>query len=408
MKQRIFKIAAAAGLCLLLLVMMPAMAMASTDVPALVMEARDGVVRIIAEIDGGFSLGTGFIVGQEDDYYVVTNYHVTDDAQTVNGEIRIYYDTGKYVEGEVYYNSPERDLCVLKPLRSITGAKVLPLQSEEFDSGLAVYALGYPGAADMLSGDWYTYEKADDVKADKQSMTITDGIISAIRDSKLVGDMTHTVRVVQTNTVINHGNSGGPLLDSYGNVLAINTYGVSEEQGSVEGMFGCVHVSELISVLRAAHISYYTAQEAEAARNAANQEPVTQQANVGPIIIIAVAVVAAVGGIILVLVMHKRKNKDNTAPFPQAASASPYAGQGYPAAGQQPAQSAQPTPPAQPYQNQSYPGQAGYPNQNYPTQSYPAQNQPAQNYPGQSYPAQNQPGQNYPGQGNYPGQNYPR
>lgn len=330
MKSRIFQKIAAIGVCLLLLALLPVTAFASSDVPELVMAARDGVVRVVITLNDGraYSVGTGFVVGQEDEYYVVTNHHVIEDTLTKDDlGIRVYYNTGKFATGEIYYDAPERDLCILKLNRSIPDAVILPLQTEAFDSGIAVYALGYPGAADMLSGDWQNYEQADDVVATKESMTITDGIISALRESSSVGDYSRKVMVVQTNTAINGGNSGGPLLDKDGNVVGVNTFGIVDVD--VSGMNGCVHVSELISVLRSAKIDYYTALDAEEAREAANAPPEEPKTNYTPFIILGVAAVLAIAAIVVILVVYNKKNKQITPPAGGQTAALPTAGQPY-------------------------------------------------------------------------------
>ena len=229
------------------------------DVPAQVMEARDGVMRIVTILnDGSVSSGTGFVVGTDKDYYIVTNHHVIEDGDMILG----LYDTGKYTELTVYEDSPERDLCILKMHSNVPGIKVLPLATGSIDSGMAVYALGFPGASDVLAEgfDQFDYTTVEafikNLNASKQSMTVTNGIISAILDSKIVGTGTRSVKLIQTNTAINSGNSGGPLLDKAGNVVGINTLGLSAMGENIQAMNGSVHVEELTQLLRKTRITY--------------------------------------------------------------------------------------------------------------------------------------------------------
>lgn len=304
------RVVAALVVCLVLSMICAMPAYAASDVPSLVMEAREGVVRIIVPMADGFAMGTGFVVGTEDEYYVVTNHHVIDGATE---SIYIYYDTGKRVEAEVYDISASRDLAILEPKRSIPNVTILPLQTDDFDSGGAVYALGYPGAADMLTGDYFIYQDYNDIIADKASMTITDGIISSIKEAYMVGDTTSAVQIIQTNTAINGGNSGGPLLDKAGNVVGINTYGIVVD--NTAGINGCVHVSELMSVLRSNHIDYLTAAEAQALRdNGDSGVPLWA------ILCIVAAALVIVVIVVIVIVAAQTKKKRAAVPAQQPAA----------------------------------------------------------------------------------------
>lgn len=108
-----------------------------------------------------------------------------------------------------------------------------------------MWALGFPGGADILTGQ---------EAAGVDEMTVTDGIVSAIKTSRVVGTASQDVQLVQTNTAINQGNSGGPMLDEHGNVVGVNTVGVDGAQN----INGAVHVVELINVLEANGIPYKT------------------------------------------------------------------------------------------------------------------------------------------------------
>lgn len=148
------------------------------------------------------------------------------------------------VPATVKATAPGADLAVLEtaaPLK-VPG---LALRTSGFDTGLAVWALGFPGGADTLAGQ---------PAAGVDEMTVTDGIVSAVKTSHEVGTASQEVRLVQTNAAINHGNSGGPMVDEKGNVVGVNTVGVE----NVQAINGAVHVSELINVLEANGIPYKT------------------------------------------------------------------------------------------------------------------------------------------------------
>ncbi len=250
--RKITRILLVAPLSLLLgaLMVLP-VAASEGGVPAVVMEARSAVLRVVCESDEFLSMGTGFAVGSIKHPYIITNYHVIEDTN----QVYLFYDTGKYVRGRVYKEYPDQDLAVIKPEKDIPGIQVLSLAESGVDSGQAVYALGFPGAGDILSSgfDSPDVDNVDDymktVMADKQSMTVTNGIISAIRNSKLIGYSGTDVKMVQTNTAINNGNSGGPLLNASGEVVGINTLGLSGFD-TIEAMNGSIHVDELMTLLK--------------------------------------------------------------------------------------------------------------------------------------------------------------
>ncbi len=246
-------------------------------VPQAVLNAKSGVLRVMVSLgNGNYSMGTGFAVGTKDDMYVATNHHVVDSGV----HIYVYYDTGRYIEAELVADDVSRDISILKPVRNIPRAQLLPLQTDGVGDGIAVFALGYPGAADILSEGFerggYDTEAAflADIVADKPSMTITNGVVSAIRQSVLVGDASREVKLIQTNTAINQGNSGGPLLDALGNVVGVNTLGISGLEWHIESMNGAVHVDELITVLRGARIAY-EGPVSQSDTSAAADDPVT-------------------------------------------------------------------------------------------------------------------------------------
>ncbi|MBR2880589.1 MAG: trypsin-like peptidase domain-containing protein, partial [Oscillospiraceae bacterium] len=184
------------------------------------------------------------------------------EEETINAKILAYTD--------------QKDMCILKL------AYPIPLDTVRFaDSaaqGEAVYAVGFPAAADYLS-DTEAHTSA--------AATITDGIISAIREVT-VSDHGTAIKMLQINAAINSGNSGGPLFNADGEVVGINTYGINESQG----IFGAIGISELTAFM---------------AENGINVK--SGSAGLKSLMAIVVAAIAAlicVGAIILV---NRRKSK---------------------------------------------------------------------------------------------------
>ncbi len=235
MRGAVKKLAASLALACLL----ACAALGAQSVPGAVLDARQSTVRVLAVSGGNVSSGTGFAVARNS-RYVVTNYHVVEGYE----EFEVYLSHEAAVPATVKAAAPGADLAVLEtaaPLK-VPG---LALRTSGFDTGLAVWALGFPGGADTLAGQ---------PAAGVDEMTVTDGIVSAVKTSHEVGTASQAVRLVQTNAAINHGNSGGPMVDEKGNVVGVNTVGVE----NVQAINGAVHVSELINVLEANAIPYKT------------------------------------------------------------------------------------------------------------------------------------------------------
>ena len=211
----------------------------AASVPQEVLDARNSVVRIYATGGGGAWMGTGFTV-ERNSRYVVTNAHVAEGAEY----IYVFYDTDKYIVANILIYREDKDIAILELQEPLANTSGLPLRVFDFESGLEAYALGYPGGADHMSNDEFL--------ADKKSMTITNGIVGAIRQGDIVGGYNTSTWIVQTNVAINGGNSGGPLLDSRGRVLGINTFYIID----TVGINGSVHVTELIAILEGANIPY--------------------------------------------------------------------------------------------------------------------------------------------------------
>ena len=147
-------------------------------------------------------LGTGSGIILTTDGYIATNYHVVEDISTVEVEF-IHEGKIQQYNADIVKMDPVNDLAILK----INDNSFNNLKSIEYnfktkasDIGESVFALGYPE----------TQELGTDLK-------FTDGKISSLTGYK--GDVTR----YQTTTPIMQGNSGGPLFDKYGNLIAINT-----------------------------------------------------------------------------------------------------------------------------------------------------------------------------------------
>lgn len=167
-------------------------------------------VTVVCDVsDTSASVGTGVIFTK--DGYVLTNHHVVAGGRncTVTLSDNVQYEARYVVSDEV------NDLAVLK----IVDARDLPT-AELGDSSLltvgeTVYAIGNPLGVELRG-------------------TFTDGLVSALdRDVDVDG---RTMTLIQTNVALNSGNSGGPLINQYGQVVGINTIKMMSEFSNIEGL----------------------------------------------------------------------------------------------------------------------------------------------------------------------------
>lgn len=168
------------------------------------------VVSISCLSSRGTASGTGVVLSA--DGYLVTNYHVISGAQEITV---LLTDDRTFTAQSVGYDAVS-DLAVLHiDAQNLTAAKFG--NSETLRVGDTVVAIGDPLGVEFRG-------------------TYTNGIVSAInRDVEVNG---RTMTLIQTNAALNSGNSGGPLINCYGQVIGINTVkiGAFADTAGVEGL----------------------------------------------------------------------------------------------------------------------------------------------------------------------------
>ena len=164
-------------------------------------------VSIQASTGRGYgSAGSGVVLTE--DGYIITNAHVVAGAREVTV---MFHDNRTLPASLVGFHAVE-DLAVLK----VEASGLTPAQFGDS----SVLRIGEPVAA---LGDSLGYRA-----------TFTDGIVSSLdREVEVEGV---TMSLIQTTAAINYGNSGGPLLNRYGQVVGINTIKIVTEDGSAEGL----------------------------------------------------------------------------------------------------------------------------------------------------------------------------
>lgn len=175
-------------------------------------------------------IGSGFIINEEGN--VLTNYHVIELALAANGgtnTVTVSLSDGQEVSADIVNYDSDRDIAMLK----LEEGTVVPGVAELGDSdslyvGQEVIAIGTPLGTDF-------------------AQTCTKGIVSGVNRS-LESEEGSTGTYIQTDAAINSGNSGGPLINSQGQVIGINTAKLSSSSdssnASIEGMGFAIPIND--------------------------------------------------------------------------------------------------------------------------------------------------------------------
>ena len=164
--------------------------------------------KTIQTVNGWFQqeaegMGSGFIINT--DGYILTNYHVIDGAN----EVTVTLSNGKEVTASVVNYDSDQDVAMIKLNEDVEVPGVVELgNSDALQAGEEVLAIGNPLSKELSS-------------------TLTKGIVSALNRSIETKTGVST-NLIQTDTAINSGNSGGPLINTKGEVIGINTLKASD------------------------------------------------------------------------------------------------------------------------------------------------------------------------------------
>jgi S1-C subfamily serine protease len=188
----------------------PAASADGLSIGAIYRNSEKSIVEITASgasLGGGQEAqGSGFVY--DDAGHIVTNQHVVQNASTIN----VRFSDGSTRRARLVGTDPSTDIAVLEV--DATASFLEPLRlgdSSTVEVGDAVVAMGSPFG---LEG------------------TITSGIVSALHRQMTAPNTFTIADTIQTDAAINHGNSGGPLLDDRGRVIGVNAQIESESGGS--------------------------------------------------------------------------------------------------------------------------------------------------------------------------------
>lgn len=172
----------------------------------------------------GTASGSGFII--TDDGYVVTNYHVVENAVSVS----VILDGGEEHEAKIIGFDSANDVAVLKIEAENLPAVVLG-SSDELAIGDMVVAIGNPLGA--------------------LTATLTVGYVSG-KNREVSTDNRTIINMIQTDAAINSGNSGGPLFNMYGEVVGITSAkysGTTSSGASIEGISFAIPIDDVMSII---------------------------------------------------------------------------------------------------------------------------------------------------------------
>ena len=178
------------------------------NVNATVGIATQITTNVWGQVASASASGSGFILTS--DGYVVTNNHVVEGATSVT--VKLY--NGDEYDAEVVGTDEMNDVALLKI--DATGLQAVTIgDSDQIEVGEEVIAIGNPLGEDLRG-------------------TMTDGIISALnRDVNVDG---RTMSLIQTTAALNSGNSGGALINEYGQVIGITNLKMQSYYDTVEGL----------------------------------------------------------------------------------------------------------------------------------------------------------------------------
>jgi putative serine protease PepD len=179
------------------------------------------------------ALGSGFVI--DDQGHIVTNQHVVDGATSI--KVRLW--DGKTYDATLVGSDASTDLAVIKVDAPSSVLEPLTLaDSDSVQVGDTVVAIGSPFGLEN---------------------TVTSGIVSALHRQMTSPNNFSIDDSIQTDAAINHGNSGGPLLNSSGQVIGVNAQ-IESDSGGNDGVGFAIPsttvrsiVSELISTGKAEH-----------------------------------------------------------------------------------------------------------------------------------------------------------
>ncbi len=193
---------------------------AELSIPEIVEKVTPSVVGVSSTLSKGKATGSGIIM--TDDGYIVTNAHVVEGAENVT----VLLDSKNEYDAEIVGSDAQTDIAVLK---ISADEKITPAEfgnSDDLVVGETAVAIGNP-----LGFEFYS--------------TVTSGIISGLDRELTIEDK--LLRLIQTDAAINGGNSGGALVNSFGQVIGISSAKIVTIDA--EGMGFAIPINDAVPII---------------------------------------------------------------------------------------------------------------------------------------------------------------
>jgi 2-alkenal reductase len=177
--------------------------LASDAVVRTVAKTSPAVVKVVNTINSNEKASGSGVITSEDGY-IITNNHVVENQR----RLQVIYADGTYHDAELIGADAFADIAVIRVRDAVPGVAELG-DSDALQPGETVIAIGSP------LGEFQN--------------SVTVGVVSALNRS-----VDRMEGLIQTDAAINHGNSGGPLINVQGQVIGINTLVVRGDEGSFD------------------------------------------------------------------------------------------------------------------------------------------------------------------------------
>lgn len=165
--------------------------------------------------------GSGIII--DDKGHIVTNYHVIDGSS----KIKVKLTSGNEYEASLVGGDEKTDIAVIKIAANEELHVATIGNSDEVEVGALAVAIGNPLASELFG-------------------TVTAGVISGVNRTMTVGQ--RDMNLIQTDAAISPGNSGGALINKYGEVIGINSVKLVDD--AAEGLGFAIPMNEAVPIIQ--------------------------------------------------------------------------------------------------------------------------------------------------------------
>lgn len=179
-----------------------------------------GYLDSVGVLSGQVSEGSGIVLSE--DGYILTNAHVISDPQIAS--IEIIFSDGEAKPATVTGMDIQTDIAVVK----VEGQGLKPAQfgnSDQMEVGERVIAIGNPGGMRLAN-------------------TFTQGWVSAIDRTIYPEDAGYSMETIQTDAAVNPGNSGGPMINGFGQVVGV----ISAKSAGHEGISFAIPINTALPI----------------------------------------------------------------------------------------------------------------------------------------------------------------